>query len=119
MKGLGMGMLVYANDNDGKYPAPDKWCDLVIQAGKIPKENFRCPANRKARSTYAMNPNCEPNSPGNVVLLFETKAGWNQHSGQEILTTENHQSKGSNIVFNNGTVKFVRTEELSELKWKP
>ena len=57
MKGLGMAILVYADDNDGKYPTPDKWCDLVIQAGKIPKENFRCPANRKARSTYAMNPN--------------------------------------------------------------
>ena len=119
MKELGMVMLIYANDNKGKYPESDQWCDLLIKDPNVPETSFVCPANKKARSTYAINPNCEPNSPDDMVLLFETKAGWNQQGGPELLTTENHQDKGSNILFNDGTVKFIRTEELQTLKWKP
>ena len=53
-----------------------------------------------------------------VVLLFETKDGWNQLGGPEILTTENHEGKGCNILLNDGTARFVKTDELSKLKWK-
>ena len=51
-------------------------------------------------------------------MLFETKGGWNQFGGPEILTTENHGGKGCNVLFNNGSVRFVRTKELVKLKWK-
>jgi len=46
------------------------------------------------------------------------KLRWSQVGGQEILTTENHKGKGCNILFNDGHVKFVRTERLGELKWE-
>jgi hypothetical protein len=29
-----------------------------------------------------------------MVLLFETKAGWNQHGGPELFTFDNHDPKG-------------------------
>lgn len=64
---------------------------------------------------YATNPNCEPNSPANVVLLFETKGGWNQYGGAEILTIENHFT-GCNVLTNNGRVRFVKLQKLSKLK---
>ncbi len=68
---------------------------------------------------YAMNPNCEPDSPGDMVLLFETKAGWNQHGGPELFTFDNHNPRGGCVLLNDGTVKFIRTEaELQKLKWK-
>jgi hypothetical protein len=83
---------------------------------------------------YAMNPNCEPNSPGDMVLLFETRAGWNQHGRPELFTFDNHEPKGNApiglpspqrssgggcVLLNNGTVKFIRTEEeLQKLRWK-
>ena len=35
------------------------------------------------------------------------------------LTFENHDPKGDCVLLNNGTVKFIRTEEeLQKLKWK-
>jgi len=53
-----------------------------------------------------------------MVLLFETKAGWNQFGEDELLTTENHDGMGCNILFNNGRVIFVPTECLGDLRWK-
>ena len=76
-----------------------------------PKPMFEC--------YYAMNPNCKPDSPSDMVLLFETKAGWNQHGGPELFTFDNHNPKGGCVLLNDGTVKFIRTtEELQELRWK-
>lgn len=123
---LGMAMRIYANDYDGKYPAASKWCDLLIKdydGGYYVKvDDFVCRSalrgGDKGLSHYAMNPNCEPNSPEDVVLLFETKGGWNQYGGPEILTVENHRPKGCNILFNSGHVEFVKPEQIGKLKWK-
>jgi hypothetical protein len=103
----------------GQYPPADQWSDKIVNYSKSDMLILNCPCNKKARSSYTINPNCEPNSPGDMVLLFEGKDGWNQSGGPELLTTENHQAKGSNILFNNGTVRFITTEELQTLKWKP
>jgi hypothetical protein len=66
-----------------------------------------------------MNPNCKPDSPPDMVLLFETKAGWNQHGGLELFTFDNHDPKGGCVLLNDGTVKFIRTpEQLQQLRWK-
>lgn len=46
------------------------------------------------------------------------KLRWNQVGGPEILTTENHDGKGCNVLFNDMHVNFVKTEELGRLKWK-
>jgi len=46
------------------------------------------------------------------------KLRWNQFGGPEILTTENHEGKGCNILFNDSRVEFVKTERLGELKWE-
>ncbi|MHC4332978.1 MAG: hypothetical protein ACYSUV_04405 [Planctomycetota bacterium] len=118
MSGLGKAVAVYANDYDGKYPTAEKWCDLLVQLEYVPEEQFRCPANRKARSSFAINPHCKPDSPLDIVLLFETKGGWNLFGGPEILTTENYKGKGCNVLFNDGHVEFVPSNELSQLKWK-
>jgi hypothetical protein len=119
------------------YPDPNQWCDLVLSDTKyITKDErlrlLKCPAASEGKSNYAMNPNCGPNSPGDMVLLFETKAGWNQHGGPELFTFDNHDPKGNApvvlsqrdsrggcVLLNDGTVKFIRTEaELHALRWK-
>jgi hypothetical protein len=70
-------------------------------------------------SDYAMNPNCREDSADDTVFLFESQPGWNQHGGPELFTFENHDPRGGNVLLNDGTVKFVRTEkELQELRWK-
>lgn len=119
---LGVAIRAYAEeDEDNQYPAPNNWCDLLIKYADVQEKQFICKMAKEAgnteRSHYAMNPNCEPNSPNDIVLLFETKGGWNQFGGVEILTTENHEGKRCNILFNNGSTTFTRKEDLSELKW--
>jgi hypothetical protein len=70
-------------------------------------------------SDYAMNPNCQGDSPKDMVLLFESKPGWNQHGGPELFTFDNHDPKGGLVLLNDGTLKFIRTEEeLKQLRWK-
>ena len=71
------------------------------------------------RSDYAMNPHCGKESPGDTVFLFESKPGWNQHGGSELFTFDNHDPKGGCVLLNDGTVKFIRTEEeLQQRRWK-
>jgi len=108
------------------YPAPTKWCDAMEWAygiagifGESFGRVFRCPGVSEGKNHYAMNPNCKPDSPPDMVLLFETKAGWNQHGGPEFFTFDNHDPRGGCVLLNDGTVKFIRTqEELHQLRWK-
>jgi len=113
-------------DNEGKKYSPSKWCDAIVRvyrAANISKKeimgSFKCPGAGEGKCHYALNPHCEPNSPLDIVHLFETKAGWNQHGGPELFTFDNHEPKGGCVLLNDGTVKFIRTkEELNKLRWK-
>jgi prepilin-type processing-associated H-X9-DG protein len=122
LSGLGKALSSYAQRHNGRYPSPSNWCDLLIKDELAGEIQFFCKEavirGDVQRCNYAMNPECEPNSPGDTVLLFETKGGWNQCGGPEILTTGNHGGKGCNILFNDGRVRFVKQEELGRLKWK-
>jgi prepilin-type processing-associated H-X9-DG protein len=68
-----------------------------------------------------MNKNLENfsmgDAPPDMVAFFETHPGWNQVGGPEMLTTDNHQGEGCNVVFVDGHVYFVKTGDLHELKW--
>lgn len=107
-----------------KYPV-SKWCDATVRAlsrdyhQKHIVNLFKCPNVRDGKCHFALNSNCTPNSPLDTVLLFETKAGWNQHGGPELFTFDNHDPRGGCVLLNDGTVKFIRTkEELQQLRWK-
>ncbi len=120
------GMTEFAEPIRPEYPVPNEWCDSMLQA-YVPLggseayvlDAHKCPGAGKGKNHYAMNPNCKPDSPVDAVLLFETKAGWNQHGGPELFTFDNHDPKGGCVLLNDGTVKFVRTkEELQQLRWR-
>jgi hypothetical protein len=113
------------------YPVRIEWCDAMEWAFAGPRIRSRrhevdskmkihvCPSVAEGLSTYAINRKCKFDSPPDTVLLFETKAGWNQHGGSELFTFDNHDPKGGCVLFNDGTVKFIRTkEELQQLRWK-
>lgn len=129
LKTLRLALENYSYDYQGKYPTADKWCDLLKDYHR--EKYLVCPAQRWAgeRCSYAINPYCEPNSPPDTVLLFETKGGWNQFGGIEIASTDNHpyerdrfwgyKIRGCNILFNDRSVRCVRKEEFPKLKWKP
>ncbi|MHC4677588.1 MAG: hypothetical protein ACYTEK_02725 [Planctomycetota bacterium] len=131
VKQMGIVMLIYASDNGGRYPEPARWCDLLLQRGKMETEHFLCPrvkwewrrrvfpwpVPKNERCYYAMNPNCDPNAPSDTVLLFETKGGWNKFGGPELLTLENHRGDGCSILFNDRRAEFVIRKRISDLKW--
>ena len=48
----------------------------------------------------------------------ETKKGWNQSGGPELLTTDNHWKKGCNVLFVGGYVGFVESKWFGSLEWK-
>ena len=107
------------------YPSASQWCDEVVffwrgQHGSAAMpEAFNCPAAPGGPCHYAMNPNCRPDSAPDMVLLFETTAGWNQHGGPELFTFDNHDPRGGCVVRNDGTIKFIHSEEeLKQLRWK-
>ena len=111
----------YNNDYDEKLIS-NKWCDILIQKEGIGKEHLICYGARrkgdKGPCNYAINPYCEPNSPNDIVLLFETKGGWNQYGGPELISFNNHVRKGANVLFKDGHVEFVKPEDVNKLKWK-
>jgi prepilin-type processing-associated H-X9-DG protein len=130
MSGLGKAINSYAQENNGKYPDPEKWCDLLLEAGQVKIRQFMClpdfkiqylkfkysrPKPGKGISHYAMNTNCTPDSPADTVLLFETDLGWNKHGAKELLTLDNHDGDGCNILFNDWHVMFERRPK--ELNW--
>jgi hypothetical protein len=80
---------------------------------------FKCPSTGEGKCHYGMNSDCTYDSPGDLVLLFEARAGWNQHGGPELFAFDNHDPRGGCVLLNDGTVRFVRTPaELRELRWK-
>ena len=130
MSCLGKAMISYAQENNENYPNPQKWCDLLLETEQVGPKDFLClpdykvqylgfsyayPQPAQGKCHYAMNINCKPDSSPDTVLLFETTLGWNKHGGAELLTLDNHDGDGCNIVFNDGHVTFERRPR--ELNW--
>jgi len=125
MHGLGAVVRLYANEYTSRNPTAHKWCDLVLESDHVVEKQLVCKAatmkGDQGRCHYAINPNAEPNSPGDIVLLFETKGGWNQFGRPEILSMENHPErwgKGCNVLFNDGRVRWIKAKHIGKLKWK-
>ena len=120
MSGLGRAMLIYNNDHDS-LPTSSKWCDLLIEHSDVDPAMFLCKGAIEGPCNYAMNKNVENfdtgNAPHDMVALFETRPGWNQVGGPEILTTDNHQGEGCNVLFIDNSVRFIKTRDLDKLKW--
>lgn len=118
-------LLHFLYGTDKMYPA-SQWCSALVEDRRVAdvpvNDQMRylmCPSRDQGKCHYAMNPNCKPNSVPDMVLLFETKAGWNQRGGPELFTFDNHTPRGGLVLLNDGTVKFIRTEEeLKQLRWK-
>jgi hypothetical protein len=119
------GVIKVAEPIPPEYPNPDQWRDSLVKA-YVPlagKEAYlslahKCPTEGNSK-LYAMNPNCKPDSPADMVLLFEANSGWNKYGDPGLFTFDNHDPKGGCVLLNDGTVKFIRTdEELRQLRWE-
>lgn len=121
LRSLGVYLAIYADDYRGVYPPSERWCDAIVDPCGSDDHGvrslLRCPKAKVGPCNYSMNPNAGPRQARDVVLLFESKPGWNQSGGAELLTTENHQGKGCSVLFTDLHVEFVKAEDLSKLRW--
>jgi prepilin-type processing-associated H-X9-DG protein len=118
---LSKAMLIYTNHHD-QLLTPKKWCDLLIEHNGIVPKHFRCKSADGGPCNYALNENIAElgtSAQPDIVVLFETRPGWNQVGGPEILTTENHKGKGCYVAFLDSHVEFIKAEDINQLKWKP
>ncbi|MHC4646684.1 MAG: H-X9-DG-CTERM domain-containing protein [Planctomycetota bacterium] len=150
LAGIVKSMVLYAGQDElGRAPDPDKWCDLLIQCDFFTCKIFVCKGSDavEGESSYAMNKNIAGRSfaslPADLVVLFETDYGKNPAGRDALLkdracyqivddqitdharpdtqvyTTENHKGEGCNVAFADGRVEFVKAADLDKLKWKP
>jgi len=127
MHDLREGLRWYLKE-ERSYPRAVEWYDTLIHAFQVRgytsnvailTRAIECPAANRGECHYSMNTACGPDSPRDTVLLFESLPGRNGHGGPELFTFDNHDPKGGLVLLNDGTVKFIRTEEeLKQLRWK-
>ena len=121
LKSLEVSFKLYADDFDGSLPSVESWCD-ALRKYMLPK-NLICPGSnaKENQSSYAMNEYLDGKKlaelPPDLVLLFESKPGWNMAGGAEILTIEHHEGEGCNVLFADGHIEFIGSDRISELKW--
>lgn len=121
---VGNEIVSYTDREKTDLPSA-QWCDVMVQYWqRVFSDNsfsslLQCPSAKEGECHFAINAACRLDSPGDTVLLFETKAGWNQHGGPELFTFDNHDPRGGLVLLNDRRVQFVRTaEELKQLRWK-
>ena len=113
----------YRSDNDGRFPNPEKWCDILLEQAKD-ESLFACPLAEGARCSYALNKHvveAGADLSASMVLLFESEPGWNQVGGPELMITP-HETRGGergNVIFVGGRSRSVSEENVEELNWKP
>lgn len=120
MRSIGLALMLYAEENDVRYPTTTQWCDLILPY--IDNERtYRCPAaDRDARCSYALNVNLPAKLTaisGDMVILFESCPGWNQVGDLTNVVSDRHGKKGSDILFADGRIELVNAHELPKLRW--
>ena len=119
LEGISIAIKLYAKENQGKLPLRPNWCDVLRDELFVTPKSFICPGAKNKSYSYALNKNVIglDKIPDDVVVLFDSKLGWNQVGGPELLAPENHKGKGCNILFGNFEAKFIEKAKFGELKW--
>jgi len=126
MKQLNLGVLMFAEDHQGKLPDADRWADEIMPYVHN-KKIFLCPRQREkdAISGYAFNRAlsgrnlAEINDPAQLVLIFESDQGWNASGDISALPAEPRHVRGDNYGFGDGHARWVTREEAGSLVWEP
>ncbi len=120
---LGMDLIAYAEANEGKLPAVEKWCDILLEQANTDELLFMCPVAEDGLCNFALNKyavEAGSDLPEDMVVLFESGPGWNQVGGPELFNAphDSRRGNGGNVVFAGGKARFVSEDGLEELNWK-
>jgi hypothetical protein len=124
LKGLADALTIYIANHQNNLPPADSWCDVLIEEPGITHEHFICGRSnaKMGQSSYSLNKHIIGKNydelPIDTVILFESKPGWNQIGGDELLAPENHrQHPGCNVMLKNGEIRWYRTTDFNRLNW--
>ena len=110
-----LGVLMYAQDYDEKYPPASKWVD-VLQPYVKSEQIFRCPslpASKEGGFGYALNQNLSQISERRIqetwrtIAIYETSNPARNWFGPGTGRAYRHIG-GSNIAFADGHIKWFR-----------
>ena len=104
-------------DENKEYPSAENWHDLLLPSLYNEKDAFTLPSKVDTKNVIAFNPNARPDSPKDVVLLFESTGGPNAHGQEELLAPTSNGKPGCFIVFNDGQITFISPEQTKNLNW--
>jgi len=133
-KQLGIGLIIHAEDNDGRLPAADKWCDTILREVGTPMV-FASPQDPvsvnmaksgQKVSSYAFNKALSGKDLNEVnpqtVIVFETDLGWNGSGGLKDALEFLQFFDGQSIAVGNadGAVRQVSSpDQLRRMRWEP
>ena len=130
---LGKGLHGYANENDGRLPPANQWCDAILREVGTEQE-FMSPqdsANQDfppgKRSSYALNAAVAGKNLNELaqdtVLVFECPVGWNGTGGLADIQRARAQRESYSslqvipVTMIDGSVGLLRFAELGLLNW--
>ena len=132
MSQMSKGLMSYADDNGGKLPPADKWCDAIMRAVGSPMV-FVSPLDQdaiaqsrtgKKVSSYAFNAALAGKSlhelDHRTVLVFECNLGWNGTGGLKDLH-KNVPPDQWNVALVSGSSQLTNPNHMqrSQMRWSP
>jgi prepilin-type processing-associated H-X9-DG protein len=114
LKQMGLGMMLYANENRGRFP---QTLGDLARTREVPLDAFVCPSSDNslpelARAAIDVQA-AWVNENSDYVYLG---AGKTQAVGAEVILIhekpDNHSREGVNVLYGDGHVEFLRMDEL-------
>ncbi|MHC4396835.1 MAG: hypothetical protein ACYS1A_14390 [Planctomycetota bacterium] len=120
LRKLRKALIVYAEDRDKHLPVANNWCDLLMRYDKsLSRGNFKHPLIKGSECDFAFNKNLDglrlADIPGDVILLFGAKGGWNLNGGVELL--KERPNLDTYILFVNGDISPYSFSDEGIQKW--
>ncbi|HZW11120.1 MAG TPA: hypothetical protein VFF69_14555 [Phycisphaerales bacterium] len=102
LRGLAVGILLWAESHRGQLPARERWVDLLVEEGYAPREMFTLPEDPvRGRISYIYVPAESIDPTGKRVLLYEPPGL--------------HADCGVHIAFHDGHVELHQGEEAQRI----
>lgn len=125
VKQLNLAAIMYASDNNNKFPSADQWCDTAKKYF-VPDKAFLCAGgDANKRCHYAFNAElsgieeAKITEPGRTVLFFEIDGGWNVSGGQELMLKHPRHGRTVTVGFADGHVESVTNPQTQHWRWTP
>lgn len=120
IKQICLGILMYSQDYDEKFPLATNWEDIVVSQYIKDQRVAVCPKAPTLRSGYAYNAQLsgrERNTikkPAETVAILESDKGWNAAGGRELLPSPPRHVDGDNYGFVDGHVRWFSRRSMRQ-----